>query len=162
MPITDPNHTHTNQNISQLEILAPVPITLNDNVSDGQDIFSDSSNPVWCISCYIGEPTIIQGANGGKYALWTIEFETTRRTKFKIRKRFNDFIELRGKLLKYQRETVIPELPPKTMIFQDRFNVTFLQKRRKALEYWISSVVLNPVLGGKEEVKRFVLDGWNP
>ncbi|KAG7810395.1 hypothetical protein KL921_002890 [Ogataea angusta] len=146
-------HTHLDQNLGQLTKLVPHPITLQNN-SDEQLFASDS---VWCANCTIAEPTIIQGINGGKYALWTIEFETVRGARFKIRKRYNDFDELRNKLEKYTGKTELPKFPPRSGLFQDRFDPAFLESRRKSLEYWLSSVVLNPAICCRQEVKEFVL-----
>ncbi|KAH3671844.1 hypothetical protein OGAPHI_000030 [Ogataea philodendri] len=147
------NHTHLNDDLNRLTKLTPQPITLQ--TSFGDDVFENE--PVWCANCTIAEPTIIEGINKGKYALWTVEFETVRGARFKIRKRYNDFDELRAELSKYTIETELPKFPPKSGLFHDRFDPTFLEGRRKALEYWLSSVVLNPTLCCRDEVKQFIL-----
>nr|BCA90176.1 PX domain-containing protein [Ogataea thermomethanolica (nom. inval.)] len=146
-------HTHLNHDLGSLAKLVPQPITLQTNIND--DLFSGDT--VWCTNCKIAEPTLIKGVNGGKYTLWTIEFETVRGARFKVRKRYNDFDRLRSRIDKYTVQTELPKFPPRTGLFQDRFDPALLESRRKALEYWLSSVILNPSICSRPEVKDFVL-----
>ncbi|GME84989.1 unnamed protein product [Ambrosiozyma monospora] len=150
-----------------LEILAPVPITLEDHSESGAHNDEHASTlfnngDIWCVNCFVGEPYSIEGTNGGKYTLWQIELDTVRGGRIRIRKRYNDFVRLREQLVrKYGRQTVVMRLPPKTVMFQDRFNKVFLEKRRKGLDYWLHSVVLNPILCCAPEVKQFVTNHTN-
>ncbi|GME68096.1 unnamed protein product [Ambrosiozyma monospora] len=166
-------HSHSGSNIDispttsertkpMLEILAPVPITLEDHSESGAHNDEHASTlfnngDIWCVNCFVGEPYTIEGTNGGKYTLWQIELDTVRGGRIRIRKRYSDFVKLRDQLMsKYGRQTVVMGLPPKTVVLQDRFNKMFLEKRRKGLDYWLHSVVLNPMLCCAPELKAFV------
>lgn len=151
------------ENPETLQKMEPTPIIFQDNSNDNDDTSTDpgeleTGSAVWCKECTIGDPTIISGNRGGKYTLWMIVFVTVRGTNIKTRRRYSDFLTLKRLLNeKYRNVTYIGKLPPKTYLFQDRFSAPFLEKRRKALEYWLNSVVLNPELASTPEVKRFVL-----
>lgn len=157
------NNADTSQedehNVS-LHIVAPVPINIQDNTSSG--MFADSrrqnEGEVWCKSCTLGDPIVIRGNNSGKYTVWTISFYTLRGTKIIARRRYNDFVKFKDQLNSlYSQATYIPELPPKTYFYQNRFGAHFLEKRRKSLEFWLNSVILNPKLSATPEVKNFAL-----
>ncbi|VEU21271.1 DEKNAAC102709 [Brettanomyces naardenensis] len=157
------SHIEGRAALSILNTVPPVPISLHDNTESGsylgreEDLVAEEGK-VWCKNCTIGDPSIISGYNGGKYTLWTIELFTTRGTIIKIRRRYNDFGRLRTKLAdKYGGITYILEIPPGTYFYQDRFSPRFLEERRRALEYWLNSIVLNPALASTPEVKYFVL-----
>lgn len=53
-----------------------------------------------------------------------------------------------------KHNTCIPELPPKSVI--SRFRESFLEKRRKGIEYFLLNVLLNPVFCDLEVVTEFV------
>lgn len=143
-----------------LHLLNPMPVNLND-FTDSISVNGTTAGAKphnWCQNCIIGDPTIVSGNNNARYTLWTIEFQTERGNRVHTRRRYNDFVALRRILVdKHGKETYIMKLPRKTYFLQDRFQPEFLEERRRGLEYWLNSVVLNPVLGGTAEVKQFVL-----
>ncbi|KAI5964106.1 YPT35 [Candida pseudojiufengensis] len=55
---------------------------------------------------------------------------------------------------------IIPNLPPKDSLSFDRFIVSknWLEERRKGLQWFLSSVLLDPILQNDPIVKKFVLD----
>ncbi len=159
-------HTHSTEaqpkddHNGSLYAVAPVPIDIQDNTDTGIFVHgqANNNNEVWCKSCTLGDPVIITGNNSGKYTVWTILFYTLRGTKIVARRRYNDFVHFKGQLdSKYGSITYIPDLPPKTYFYQNRFSTNFLEKRRKSLEFWLNSVILNPKLSATLEVKNFAL-----
>lgn len=147
-----------NKDITNLKKVEPIPIKLYDATADNADNNQDEANNLWCVNCSINNPIIIEGTNLGKYTLWNIDFKTSTGNKVTVKKRYRDFEELYNVLKrKYSGKVLISHLPPKNSIFQNRFDVEFLEKRRKSLEYWLNNVVLNPVIGNCEEIKKFVL-----
>ncbi|GME78445.1 unnamed protein product [[Candida] boidinii] len=114
---------------------------------------------LWCVGCHIGEPVIIKGnvSGGSQYVIWTIEFDTVNGSKIITRRRYSEFEELRAKLMKkYSKMFSIPELPGKTYL-SSRFNPEVLEERRGGLEFFLSTVVMNPFICDCEEVKEFVM-----
>lgn len=39
-----------------------------------------------------------------------------------------------------------------------KFRVSFLEKRRKRLAFWLSTVLLHSILGGSQQVKAWILE----
>lgn len=115
---------------------------------------------VWATNVYIGDCTIVKGTNNYRYVVWTITIETTTGAKITVYKRYSDFIKLRDLLLHYfpKNKTEIGELPPKRF-FQNNLDEAFLRKRRTGLEYFLNSILLNPLFSSSPLVKEFVLKG---
>lgn len=81
---------------------------------------------------------------------------STRGAIITIHKRYSDVFNLRQHLwhaFPLQRHS-IPELPPKSLI--SKFRETFLENRRKGLEYFLLNILLNPVFCNSKFVKEFV------
>ncbi|KAI5956488.1 YPT35 [Candida jiufengensis] len=55
---------------------------------------------------------------------------------------------------------IIPSLPPKDSLSFDRFIISknWLEERRKGLQWFLSSILLDPILQNDPIVKKFVLD----
>jgi len=76
-----------------------------------------------------------------------------------VHKRYNAFEDLFNSLhrtLPRQQHRIIPLLPPKTSLA--KYRPSFLEKRRKMLERWLSSVLLHPDLGGSQAVRNWLLN----
>ncbi|KAI8975182.1 Phox homologous domain-containing protein, partial [Mycotypha africana] len=74
-----------------------------------------------------------------------------------VRKRYSDFVELKESLMKEYptlRKT-IPNLPPKKVV--GKFTPSFVEQRRKELEYFFKYIVLHPTLGGSSIVKQWII-----
>ncbi|GMM37367.1 Ypt35 protein [Saccharomycopsis crataegensis] len=134
----------------------------SDSVGEGQDIatvtspLSPSGQP-WARNLYIGDCTLVRGSGAYRYAVWTITIETSAGSKYTIYKRYSDFVNLRELLIRYfpRNKPEVPDLPQKR--FFNNLDNDFLQKRRMGLEYFLSSVMLNPVFSRSAIIKEFVL-----
>ncbi|GME88355.1 unnamed protein product [[Candida] boidinii] len=149
--VNDDNITHNGQIESSDD--SDLNCQYNDNAT--QEI----KHRLWCVGCHIGEPVIIKGnvSGGSKYVVWTIEFDTINGSKIITRRRYSEFEELRAKLVKkFSKMFSIPELPGKTYI-SNRFNPEVLEERRGGLEFFTSTVVMNPFICDCKEVKEFVM-----
>ncbi|TNY19350.1 hypothetical protein DMC30DRAFT_417953 [Rhodotorula diobovata] len=111
------------------------------------------------------------GSEGGGFVLFDIEIETlpsgvaAAPTKIRIHKRYSAFVRLRADLLQSNSafRGHVPRLPPKssfgTLDFvQPKYRPSFLDKRRKLLAFWLSTVLLHPVVGGSPVVRQWVLE----
>jgi len=78
--------------------------------------------------------------------------------EFVVRKRYSDFVKLRAQLIKAQPKyrKLIPNLPPKKIV--GKFVPEFIEKRRKDMEYFLTYVLLHPVLGATPVVKWWLID----
>ena len=89
----------------------------------------------------------------------------------KAHKRYSEFFSLRQNLCSaYPRyEKLIPALPPKSvvctvsllrdhLIFPAKFRPAFLEKRRRGLELFLSTVLLMPALGASPIVKKVSIE----
>lgn len=143
-----------------------VPIRLcNNAVDDGRSSTSTTAenhrqtNSSWCVNCSVTDPLIVEGDNMGKYTLWNVRFKLSKGGHITVKKRYSDFEALHRALAKrYGKQVVVGNIPPKNSLFEDRFSGEFLERRRSGLEYWLNSVVLDPLLGYSNEVRRFVLN----
>ena len=50
----------------------------------------------------------------------------------------------------------IPTLPPKFPLA--KFRPTFLDRRRRHLQHWLSAILLHPEIGGCQAVREWVMD----
>ena len=54
------------------------------------------------------------------------------------------------------QQPFIPSLPPKFPLA--KFRPTFLDRRRRLLQYWLCAILLHPEIGGCEAVREWVMD----
>ncbi|BGP41449.1 hypothetical protein JCM10449v2_005430 [Rhodotorula kratochvilovae] len=104
------------------------------------------------------------GSEGGGFVVFDIEIETlpsgstARPTRIRIHKRYSAFVRLRADLLRVNPSWRghIPRLPPKSSFA--KYRPSFLDKRRQHLAFWLSTVLLHPVVGGSPVVRQWVLE----
>ncbi|GAA5904700.1 hypothetical protein JCM8208_001330 [Rhodotorula glutinis] len=104
------------------------------------------------------------GSEGGGFVVFEIEIETlptgaaARPTKIRCHKRYSAFVRLRADLLQADPSFRghVPRLPPKSSFA--KYRPSFLDKRRQLLAFWLSTVLLHPVVGGSPVVRRWVLE----
>ncbi|KAF8180560.1 Phox-like protein [Mycena galopus ATCC 62051] len=80
--------------------------------------------------------------------LYDCVIKTKEGTPIHAHKRYSDFVALESELMRS-----LP-LPPKAPLA--RYRSAFLARRRRALEHWLSAVLLHPDVGGCEAVRRWV------
>ncbi|KAJ7741784.1 Phox-like protein [Mycena maculata] len=94
----------------------------------------------------------------GAYVVYDCVMKTKEGTVIHAHKRYSDFAALEIQLLRTlprSQRGFVPELPPKSPLA--RYRVAFLARRRRALEHWLSAVLLHPDVGGSEAVRRWVM-----
>lgn len=64
-------------------------------------------------------------------------------------------LELHLTWIQYHQLNFLPPLPPKSPLA--RFRPTFIDRRRRLLQYWLASVLLHPEIGGSEPVRVWVM-----
>ncbi|GAA5879620.1 hypothetical protein JCM3774_004287 [Rhodotorula dairenensis] len=103
------------------------------------------------------------GSESSGFVVFEIELQTlptaqSQGTVMKIHKRYSAFVQLRHDLLSAhpQFRGLVPRLPPKSSLA--KYRPSFLEKRRQLLGYWLSTVLLHPILGGTAIVRDWVLE----
>lgn len=103
------------------------------------------------------------GSEGSGFVVFDVELQTlptpqSPGTVLKIHKRYSAFVQLRHNLLASypQFRGLVPRLPPKSSLA--KYRPSFLEKRRQLLGYWLSTVLLHPILGGTAVVRDWVLE----
>jgi len=159
----------------KLKYLPPVPIQMVDEDQEEDDECTASTGQnhnhsnfhshggstnqkslnAWASDVRIGDCTIVRGSGSQKFAVWSITIQTSKGGHIHLLKRYSEFDQLRSELVRAFPDHVneIPKLPQKKVF--GNLNNEFLVKRRRGLEFFISCVMLNPVLANSDMVKRF-------
>ncbi|KAA8574753.1 hypothetical protein EYC84_004003 [Monilinia fructicola] len=95
-------------------------------------------------------------SNIGSFVVWNVKVDTLEGTPITIRKRYSEFADLRGKLLRTFPNSAgtIPELPRKSVI--SKFRPKFLENRRAGLQYFLNCILLNPEFSSSPVLKEFL------
>lgn len=105
-----------------------------------------------------GKGTSMVGLGGGGYVVYDCVITTKEGTSFHALKRYTAFEDLDAtlhKTLPRRLRSLIPPLPPKAPFA--RFRPAFLDQRRRKLQFYLASILLNPEVGGEECVRRWVI-----
>ncbi|KAG2220329.1 hypothetical protein INT45_004014 [Circinella minor] len=96
------------------------------------------------------------GVGYGSYICYNCTVLSDKGPPISVRKRYSDFVDLRDELVKrYPRlKTSIPKLPPKKVV--GKFTPTFVEQRRRDLEYFFKYVVLHPTLGNSTTITHWI------
>nr|KAF6414438.1 sorting nexin 7 [Molossus molossus] len=83
------------------------------------------------------------------------EFDSS---EFEVRRRYQDFLWLKGRLEEAHPTLIIPPLPEKFMVkgMVERFNDDFIETRRKALSTFLNRIADHPTLTFNEDFKVFL------
>ena len=81
---------------------------------------------------------------------------STTPLNFQVRRRYSDFEWLRQTLQNYFSSSVIPPLPKKNKIGPDRFEETFLMKRKRYLEKFLNSLLYDPIIRNSQILYDFL------
>ena len=72
----------------------------------------------------------------------------------RVLRRYRDFEWLYHRMFDQFPGIIVPTLPPKgSMMVEDHFGVSFVNRRRRALHYWLGHVVGHPLMGNTPEVR---------
>lgn len=133
--------------------LEPIPIRMEDHTTAP----TEYSAGTWAFSVHVGDYSIVGELDkAGSYVMWLVTIEAEEGAVIQARKRYSEFVTLREQL----RSTfpnftaALPELPPKSVV--SKFRPSFLEKRRKGLEYFLSCVLLNPQYCGTPIVRSWI------
>ncbi|XP_059530642.1 sorting nexin-7 isoform X2 [Myotis daubentonii] len=83
------------------------------------------------------------------------EFDSS---EFEVRRRYQDFLWLKGKLEEAHPTLIIPPLPEKFVVkgMVERFNDDFIETRRRALNKFLNRIADHPTLTFSEDFKVFL------
>ncbi|GAA6017436.1 hypothetical protein JCM11491_006657 [Sporobolomyces phaffii] len=103
------------------------------------------------------------GSEGSGFVVFDLEISTlptasSQGTLIRAHKRYSAFVRLRADLVAAHPASrrAIPRLPPKSSLA--KFRPSFLEKRRQLLAFWLSSVLLHPILGASPISRAWVLE----
>ncbi|KAI0925205.1 hypothetical protein AcW1_007075 [Taiwanofungus camphoratus] len=125
-------------------------IWLGDNSGESQTFARDIEIVGW---------TSVGDRRGGAYIVYDCAIRTKEGTIIHVHKRYSAFSQLYARLratLPEHQQHFIPTLPPKYPLA--KFRPTFLDRRRRLLQHWLSSVLLHPDIGGCQAVREWVID----
>ncbi|KAI8374389.1 uncharacterized protein BYT42DRAFT_576185 [Radiomyces spectabilis] len=96
------------------------------------------------------------GIGYGSYICYSCTILSSKGPPIVVRKRYSDFVCLREALVKQypHMKNSIPKLPPKKVV--GKFTPTFVEQRRRELEYFFKYIVLHPSLGASPIVKQWI------
>lgn len=135
----------------------PMPIELNKNDDIPLPSLSHITNVM------VGEYHHIAGDAGPSYLVWTIKviLNNSLHSSLLIYKRYSELLSFRDDLINHFHEysSDIPPLPPKDSINFGRFMLsdTWLENRRKGIQWFLSNILLNPKFQNTDIVKKFIL-----
>ncbi|KFO26540.1 Sorting nexin-7 [Fukomys damarensis] len=118
--------------------------------SDLKDLFITVDEPeshVTTIETFITYRVVTKTSRG--------EFDSS---EFEVRRRYQDFLWLKGKLEEAHPTLIIPPLPEKFIVkgMVERFNDDFIETRRKALHKFLNRIADHPTLTFNEDFKIFL------
>ena len=139
---------------SPVSTLSRGPIALHDNVVEDDDEEEDN-HASWAKSVSVTDPRVIRTSGDAKarmgpgYVVWLcrIEPQVAAAAPIEVYRRYSEFEGLREELcmaIPQLAQRTIPRLPPKSLV--SRFRGPFLERRRKGLEFFLASILLNPQL----------------
>ncbi|GAA5795898.1 hypothetical protein HPULCUR_001262 [Helicostylum pulchrum] len=125
------------------------------NFYKDDDKSTDAKHFIFATDAIVDHPLRI-GVGYGSYICYSCTILSDKGAPITVRKRYSDFVELREELVK-QYPTLkrsIPKLPPKKVV--GKFTPTFVEQRRRELEYFFKFVVLHPVVGASPIVRHWI------
>ncbi|XP_029935299.1 sorting nexin-7 [Myripristis murdjan] len=96
------------------------------------------------------------------FIMYRVVTKTTRSefdsSEYEVRRRYQDFVWLRGRLEESQPTLIVHPLPEKFVMkgMVERFNEDFIETRRKALHRFLNKISEHPILSSSEHFKVFL------
>ncbi|KAI8358413.1 Phox homologous domain-containing protein [Blakeslea trispora] len=130
-----------------------VPVHINFYQND--NVQKDDKDFIFATDATVDHPLRI-GVGYGSYICYSCTVLSDKGAPITVRKRYSDFVDLREDLVKQypMLKRSIPKLPPKKVV--GNFTPSFVEQRRKDLEYFFKYVVLHPTLGASPIVKHWI------
>ncbi|CAN3355085.1 endosomal/vacuolar adapter protein Ypt35p [Diutina catenulata] len=138
----------------ELEPVAPKPIELSGDDPEGK--YCHITNVL------VGEHHEIEGDIGKPYTVWQIKITLGESdySSIILYKRYSEIEHFREQLAADVHDRTLPQLPSKDNFNVDRLMMTqtWLEKRRRGLQWFLSNVLLNPRYQRSPVVTAFVLN----
>ncbi|XP_051737540.1 sorting nexin-7 isoform X2 [Ctenopharyngodon idella] len=99
------------------------------------------------------------------YITYRVVTKTTRSefdaSEFEVRRRYQDFLWLKGRLEEAHPTLIVHPLPEKFVMkgMVERFNEDFIETRRKALHRFLNKIAEHPIFSSTEDFKIFLTAG---
>lgn len=142
--------------LTQINKVLPVPIELDDHTKNQRLLASSQITDV-----LVGDYFLVSGEGGPSYVVWCIKITLNESlySSILIYKRYSDIENFRNILLKQYPEVEIPPLPPKNTFSIERllFSRSWLENRRRGLQWFMNYVLLNPKFQHSPVVNDFLL-----
>ncbi|CAB1340829.1 unnamed protein product [Coregonus sp. 'balchen'] len=121
-----------------------------DEEGDSKDIFITVDNPeshVTAIETFITYRVLTKTTRS--------EFDNS---EYEVRRRYQDFLWLKGKLEEAHSTLIVHPLPEKFVVkgMVERFNGDFIETRRKALHKFLNRIADHPILSCSDDFKVFL------
>ncbi|SPO27939.1 uncharacterized protein UTRI_05082 [Ustilago trichophora] len=99
------------------------------------------------------------GSQARGWVVFELRILTKQGTPIIAHKRFSSFVKLRETLKKECKDQAkwLPELPTKAAGLLSKYDAKYLEKRRRALQRWLETVMLDRVWGASEGLREWVL-----
>lgn len=150
------NRIHSDS-LARLNKVLPVPISLEDRTPTAAH-FNESSH---ITDVLVGDYHIVEGDGGKPYIVWSIRIIINDSTysSITIYKRYSELEKFRSKISSNYKDIDIPNLPPKDNFNFQRYiwSNSWLETRRKGLQWFMTNVLLNPKLQHSSIITEFVL-----
>lgn len=142
----------------------PLPNNVADshgNSNNGISFYRDGDLPgpgydeIFASDAIVHQPLRI-GAGYGSYICYNCTILSDKGPPITVRKRYSDFVDLREELVRSfpRLKKSIPKLPPKKVV--GKFTPSFVEQRRRDLEYFFKYVALHPTLGRSPTVTHWI------
>ncbi|ORY96160.1 hypothetical protein BCR43DRAFT_563542 [Syncephalastrum racemosum] len=135
--------------------------TNNSGTNNGISFYRDDDqsgrnyDEIFASDAIVHQPLRI-GAGYGSYICYNCTILSDKGPPITVRKRYSDFVDLREELVRNfpRLKKSIPKLPPKKVV--GKFTPSFVEQRRRDLEYFFKYVALHPTLGRSLTVTHWI------
>ncbi|XP_052399095.1 sorting nexin-7 isoform X2 [Carassius gibelio] len=151
--LTDGSSFNASMQTSPASMINQYKLEEEEEDADTKDIFVTVDNPE-------SHVTAIE-----TYITYRVETKTTRSefdsSEFEVRRRYQDFLWLKGRLEEAHPTLIVHPLPEKFVMkgMVERFNEDFIETRRRALHKFLNKIAQHPIFSSSEDFKIFLTAG---
>ncbi|TRY58544.1 hypothetical protein DNTS_006513 [Danionella cerebrum] len=148
--LTDGNSLNPSTQTSPASMINQYKFQEEEEDADAKDLFVTVDNPeshVTAIETYITYRVVTKTTRS--------EFDSS---EFEVRRRYQDFLWLRGRLEEAHPTLIIHPLPEKFVMkgMVERFNEDFIENRRRALHRFLNRIAEHPIFSSGDDFKIFL------